>query len=213
MKLREHLKNIDINHSVNYFYNLFSNSYLQKEMKNNYSKENIRNMLTKMIEELINLPAKESNLSMIAVVKYMDFDDDKFYYDFDAFVKESGIDEHYGIEEIDWAEIIDIDVYDKSIEKYGLMNVINPILWSLSWHGFDYSTNNKNRENFFEDLREAEKEVKNGDCVTYTMEEVEQMMEEKYGIPKMTDEKREEIREKSQKCLAFNKKEIEEMEV
>lgn len=207
MKLRELLRHNDISHTVNYFCHLFSNYHTKEEMETKYTEENIRRIMTKMIDELVNLPSKESDLSLIAVVKYMDFNDDEFFYDYDDFVMKKGSNEFYGIEEIDWAEIIDVEVNDKSIEKYGITNVVNPILWSLSWNGYDYSTNTKNCKKFLEELDEAVQKAKDSDAVTYTVEEIGEKMAEEYDIREMEDE----IREKSQKCLQFNRKEIREI--
>lgn len=198
MTLREALKTVtDVTPISQYI--------MQCATTNDYQMEEINMIVRKLIAELLALPMNVSEEKKIIVYKAMDYDDHDFFYHFYSHVTYEDQDEPYDYSSMDWKKIIDVEIVEGSIQRYGLVNIIPPIIYELTWHGFDYATAESARKKFWKEMEEAIDEFNNQkECSYKTMEEVRKDL----GIPTMTKEKIEHHKKMSDKCVTFNQKEL-----
>ena len=106
---------------------------------------------------------------------------------------------------MDWNDIIDYPINEKSIQIYGVVSCLAPILYDLSWYGYEYKTSTENREKFFEKLLKSVEELESGKQETYELD-IDQLREE-LGLEKETEDEKK-LREKNfQKMCEKNDKE------
>lgn len=196
MILREYLKRIeDYENITQYFINTLSKSEKYKNISN--KKDELLINIGKMIKELIQLQSIEEIKPKLVVYKYMDFDNKGYFYDYDCSALYPNDNNLYGIEEIDWKVLIDSEIEEKSVSKYGLSSVISSILFRMTWHGYDYTTVKRNQEMFWEKLEDIDDEIE------------DEIFEEGILDNKvvLTKEEIKEIEKKNEICVEFNMKE------
>jgi len=177
-------------------------------------KKELKSILKSMVEELINLPSEDTDVNSIIVVKCKDYEENKFTFYYDTFCLCNESDSHYSYADRDWAKMINVEVYDKSINEYGIQNVIVAILYELSWHGYDYITAKKNQEDFWHKLEECNKEVEetleSGDLSELkTSEDSDEL--EGWKDFKINEKELAEIRKKEEVCHKYNNKEYKKL--
>ena len=131
----------------------------------------------KEIQELLKLERKneQKNGRSIAVVKRFDTHitetlDTVWETYHDTYIIDTNENAFYGIEDMDWADVIDYPINEKSIQIYGIIPCLTSILYYLSWHGYDYKTATENREKFFNELLETLKNIENGKEKTHELD-------------------------------------------
>lgn len=178
---------------------------MQYATTKDYQIEEINVIIKNLIYELLAFPLNPSIDKKIVVYKAMDYDDHDFFYHFYSHVIYDNQDEPYDYSCMDWKEIIDVEILEGSIQKYGLMNIIPPIIYELTWHGFDYATAENGRKKFWKEMEESMDTFNNQKEHSYkTMEEVRQDL----GIPAMPKEKIEYHQKMSKTCIAYNQQEL-----
>lgn len=171
-----------------------------------YQIEEINLIIKNLISELLALPMKPSGDKKIVVYKAMDYDDNGFFYLFNSHLSYYNQDEPYDYSSKDWKEVIDVEIAEGSIQKYGLTNIIPPIIYELTWHGFDYVTAENERKKFWKKMDDSMIEFNKQKEHSYkTMEEVRKDL----GIPAMSTKEMRMHKEMSDKCIVYNQKELE----
>lgn len=113
----------------------------------------------------------------IRVVKILEHDGDEETYSFDVFAIETNTEsnsEHYGIELMDWEDIVNSQVNSKSILRYGIISCVAAILYNLSFFGFDYTEATKRQKETLEELEREMESLENVTDVTqyHTMDDI-----------------------------------------
>ena len=166
----------------------------------------------KEVQELLKLKKKNKSEKgkSIAVVKRFDAHVMeqlntvwKTYYD--AYIVDVNEGTFYGIEDMDWNDIIDYPINEKSIQIYGTVSCLASILYCLSWYGYEYKTSNENREKFFEKLLKSVEELESGKQETYELD-IDQLREE-LGLEKETEDEKKLREENFQEMCEKNDKE------
>ena len=166
----------------------------------------------KEIQELLKLEKKgeSKNDRSIAVVKRFDTNITetldtiwKTYYD--TYIIDTNKGAFYGIEDMDWVDIIDYPINEKSIQMYGTIPCLASILYYLSWYGYDYKTATENREKFFNELLETLKNIENGKEKTHELDFDE--LREELGLEEETEDEKKLRKENFQKMCEKNDEE------
>ena len=164
------------------------------------------------VQELVKLKKKDKSEGgkSIAVVKrfYAHVTENltivwKTYYD--AYIVDVNEETFYGIEDMDWNDIIDYPINEKSIQIYGTVPCLASILYCLSWYGYEYKTSTENREKFFEMLLKSVEELESGKQETYELD-IDHLREE-IGLEKETEDEKKLREENFQKTCEKNDKE------
>ncbi len=166
----------------------------------------------KEIQELLKLERKneQKNGRSIAVVKRFDTNitetlDTIWETYHDTYIIDTNENAFYGIEDMDWADVIDYSINEKSIQIYGIIPCLTSILYYLSWHGYDYKTATENREKFFNELLETLKNIENGKEKTYELDFDE--LREELGLEEETEDEKKLRKENFQKMCEKNEEE------
>lgn len=202
MNLRELLKrSLNDKETMAEVISLFTqNLDLKKETKN------IASALARMIEELINLPINNESKPKIYVVKQYDYLNE-MDEDYDTFCIYEGDILHYGYYETDWKYLIDAEVFQKSIEKYGAGKVVYSILFELSWYGYEYEKVKKRQDEFIRHIEELETKAQTDDEKVYMNLE---SLKSELNV-EMTEEEEKAFDENLKECKRLNEKEIRDL--
>lgn len=208
LTLRELLKDADIHFVVDYMRDIIEDGIQEVEV----DVELIKHKLTTLLNELIALPSIPSNLSSIAVIKIADTDINnniKYYYDVVCIDRNH---KHYSLMGVDVREMLELDIYQPSIDIYDIQSVISAIIYEITWFGWTLEAIDKNRESFSRELEETSRKYdemsedeKNNNI--YTLEEFQKQLENKIGFVLTPDEELEDMKEKMKECNALNKDE------
>lgn len=164
------------------------------------------------VQELLKLKKKNKSEKerSIAVVKRFDAHVTeklntvwKTYYD--AYIVDVNESTFYGIEDMDWNDIIDYPINEKSIQMYGIVSCLASILYYLSWYGYEYKTSTENREKFLKKLLVSVKELESGKQETYELD-IDKFREE-LGLEKERENEKKLRKENFQKMCEKNDKE------
>ena len=166
----------------------------------------------KEIQELLKLErkTKTTNSRSIAVVKRFDAHttetlDTVWETYYDTYVIDISKGAFYGIEDMDWVDIIDYPINEKSIQMYGIIPCLASILYYLSWYGYDYKTARENQEKFFNELLETLKNIENGKEKTHELDFDE--LREELGLEEETEDEKKLRKENFQKMCEKNDEE------
>lgn len=182
---------------IDYMYsNIFSHFFEPVE------KEKINKNIQELIDSLLSLePNKESNKAptCIGAIKTMNYDaemdDDlhyittasvKYYEDFDVFAIYADDPERYSLMFTDWRNLINADILDKCINRYGLIPVLANVLYEISWEGYDYESAKERAENMIAELNASVEEIDEHPERLHDFDSIR----EKFGVPEMTDEEK-----------------------
>lgn len=153
MTFRELLKMHDNLKDKEYFVFVFS-QYLRKDKK----KKNMQlalKLVDGLFKELLGFEKASTSLT-IGVKRHLDdLEEDTIQYYYDVYVIEANDPVHYAMDLIDWKELIDAPIDDKSILKYGTERTLVEILWEITFDGYDYQTVCKNQKKFLESLKKC----------------------------------------------------------
>lgn len=182
---------------IDYMYsNIFSHFFEPVE------KEKINKNIQELIDSLLSLePNKESNKAptCIGTIKTMNYDaemdDDlhyittapvKYYETFDVFAIYADDPERYSLMFTDWRNLINADILDKCINRYGLIPVLANVLYEISWEGYDYESAKERAENMIAELNASVEEIDEHPERLHDFDSIR----EKFGVPEMTDEEK-----------------------
>lgn len=179
---------------IDYMYsNIFSHFFEPVE------KEKINKNIKKLINSLLSLEPNDSLLTSICAIKTMNYDaemdDDlhyiitapvKYYEDFDVFSIYADDPERYSLMFTDWRNLINADILDKCINRYGLIPVLANVLYEISWEGYDYESAKEKSENMIAELNASVEEI---DKHPERLHDFDSIREE-FGVPEMTDEEK-----------------------
>lgn len=179
---------------IDYMYsNIYSNFYEPVE------KEEINKNFKKLIDSLLLLEPNESLLASIGAIKTMNYDaemdDDlhyittapvKYYETFDVFSIYVDDPERYSLMFTDWRNLINADILDKCINRYGLIPVLANVLYEISWEGYDYESAKERAENMIAELNASVEEIDEHPERLHDFDSIR----EKFGVPEMTDEEK-----------------------
>ena len=179
---------------IDYIYsNIYSHFYEPAE------KEEINKNFKKLIDSLLLLEPNESLLTSIGAIKTMNYDaemdDDlhyittasvKYYEDFDVFAIYADDPERYSLMFTDWRNLINADILDKCINRYGLIPVLANVLYEISWEGYDYESAKERAENMIAELNASVEEIDEHPERLHDFDSIR----EKFGVPEMTDEEK-----------------------
>lgn len=152
---------------IDYMYsNIYSHFYEPVE------KEEINKNFKKLIDSLLLLKPNDSLLTSIGAIKTMNYDaemdDDlhyittapvKYYETFDVFAIYADDPERYSLMFTDWRNLINTDILDKCINRYGLIPVLANVLYEISWEGYDYESAKERAENMIAELNASVEEI------------------------------------------------------
>lgn len=179
---------------IDYMYsNIYSHFYEPIE------KEEININFKKLINSLLSLEPNESLLTSIGAIKTMNYDaemdDDlhyittapvKYYETFDVFSIYVDDPERYSLMFTDWRNLINADILDKCINRYGFIPVLANVLYEISWEGYDYESAKENSESMIADLNASVEEI---DEHPERLHDFDSIRDE-LGIPETTDEEK-----------------------
>ena len=179
---------------IDYIYsNIYSHFYEPAE------KEEINKNFKKLIDSMLLLEPNESLLTSIGAIKTMNYDaemdDDlhyittasvKYYEDFDVFAIYADDPERYSLMFTDWRNLINADILDKCINRYGLIPVLANVLYEISWEGYDYESAKERAENMIAELNASVEEIDDHPERLHDFDSIR----EKFGVPEMTDEEK-----------------------
>ena len=179
---------------IDYIYsNIYSHFYEPAE------KEEINKNFKKLIDSLLLLEPNESLLTSIGAIKTMNYDaemdDDlhyittasvKYYEDFDVFAIYADDPERYSLMFTDWRNLINADILDKCINRYGLIPVLANVLYEISWEGYDYESAKERAKNMIAELNASVEEIDEHPERLHDFDSIR----EKFGVPEMTDEEK-----------------------
>lgn len=156
MILRELLSKVNLNQ--------LSKEYLKiYDDYSKHKKKRVKKNLAVMTESLKEIIPVETDVQEISVCRYVDYYGDEPQFGYDVFCTLKNSDDHFAFEDIDWAKLIEANVNDKSIERYGKYPVIANILYTMSWHGYDYDTARKNQQKFLKELVDLKENTEKND--------------------------------------------------
>lgn len=179
---------------IDYMYsNIYSHFYEPVE------KEEINENFKKLIDSLLLLEPNESLLASIGAIKTMNYDaemdDDlhyittapiKYYETFDVFSIYVDDPERYSLMFTDWRNLINADILDKCINRYGLIPVLANVLYEISWEGYDYESAKEKSESIIAELNASVEEI---DGHPERLHDFDSIRDE-LGIPETTDEEK-----------------------
>lgn len=179
---------------IDYMYsNIYSHFYEPIE------KDEINKNFKKLINSLLSLEPNESLLTSIGAIKTMNYDaemdDDlhyittapvKYYETFDVFSIYVDDPERYSLMFTDWRNLINADILDKCINRYGFIPVLANVLYEISWEGYDYESAKENYESMIADLNASVEEI---DEHPERLHDFDSIRDE-LGIPETTDEEK-----------------------
>lgn len=179
---------------IDYMYsNIYSHFYEPIE------KDEINKNFKKLINSLLSLEPNESLLTSIGAIKTMNYDaemdDDlhyittapvKYYETFDVFSIYVDDPERYSLMFTDWRNLINADILDKCINRYGFIPVLANVLYEISWEGYDYESAKENSESMIADLNASVEEI---DEHPERLHDFDSIRDE-LGIPETTDEEK-----------------------
>lgn len=185
---------------IDYMYsNIYSHFYEPIE------KDEINKNFKKLINSLLSLEPNESLLTSIGAIKTMNYDaemdDDlhyittapvKYYETFDVFSIYVDDPERYSLMFTDWRNLINADILDKCINRYGFIPVLANVLYEISWEGYDYESAKENSESMIADLNASVEEI---DEHPERLHDFDSIRDE-LGIPETTDEEKAFLRKK-----------------
>ena len=201
MRLKKLLSECNNQIDADYISFIFG-EYMDSDKDKSIFKNKKRSKVIKeLIEELLTLEGRGNCNEIIYVIRYLDIDNDKYTYAVD--LRKEGDDQNYGIDFSDWKDIVDCEVSDTSIYKYGKDKVLANILFELTFFGMDYKTSIENLKKESEELKRRIDEIKKGEAKYYTLEEVRKDL----GLP----EEDEKTKKKRQRELRRNIKYNEEI--
>lgn len=177
---------------IDYMYsNIYSHFYEPIE------KDEINKNFKKLINSLLSLEPNESLLTSIGAIKTMNYDaemdDDlhyittapvKYYETFDVFSIYVDDPERYSLMFTDWRNLINADILDKCINRYGFIPVLANVLYEISWEGYDYESAKEKSESIIAELNASIEEV---DAHPERLHDFDSIRDE-LGIPETTDE-------------------------
>lgn len=172
--------------------------------------------LSSMINELIHLSVKpteaEDVKETIVVYRHLDVDEDNFYSSYSTYiVRSNDNDNHYGYADTGWEDVINVDILDASITRYGLPVCIATILDEMSWHGFDYQTIKENQKEFWEriqGIRDKIEENKEDNIDEDTFDDASLANDEDLTFSDITEEEKQRYKEQLNICLEWTKQEL-----
>lgn len=179
---------------IDYMYsNIYSHFYEPIE------KDEINKNFKKLINSLLSLEPNESLLTSIGAIKTMNYDaemdDDlhyittapvKYYETFDVFSIYVDDPERYSLMFTDWRNLINADILDKCINRYGFIPVLANVLYEISWEGYDYESAKEKSESMIADLNASVEEI---DEHPERLHDFDSIRDE-LGIPETTDEEK-----------------------
>lgn len=113
--------------------------------------------------------------------------------------------DHYAIEFMDWKQILNFSISNKSLKIYGKDACIAIILYSMTEYGFTYNDVRKNQRDMHEKITRSLEEIESGK--TYTLDDVR----EHFNLEEPTPEEQR-IREKERKeIIEFNQEKMNEV--
>ena len=218
MKIKDIIKNVNIDKAVDYFINsknLFELEFLNmtSEKKEEVTKK-LKNKLEQAKDNLLNTKGKtQKDIIVVLAKEWTDWKNDNemnldqiftFGYKLSE-IKDLNLErlndiedfyskvQKYGLEFMSWDELIGMEVLDKCIENLTFDVVSFELLYLLTSSGFSKEEYEENIKEFEESLLKSEKDIKEGK--TFSAEEVFNELFEKYGFErkeKTEEEKRKE---------------------
>lgn len=143
MTLRELLKLVNNQSDIEYivsFFVMHLNGSSSDHVLRQINDDKAYQRMSSMIDELLSLDTKANDKRLCTERSIDDFYDKGEECYFDSYIMEKDDDSHYSLDFIDWREVIDSEIDEHSLLKYGYLDVVTSILWELSFLGFDLKT-------------------------------------------------------------------------
>lgn len=140
MTLRELLKLVNNKEDIEYIISFFAmilddanNDHVLRHIKDDKAYKR----MSSMIDELLSLDVKGNDKILCTERIIDDFYGKGEEYYFESYMIQKNDDAHYSLDFIDWREVIDSKIDERSIFKHGYLDVASSILWELSFIGYD----------------------------------------------------------------------------
>lgn len=141
MTLRELMIIYNTQEKMEYIMFEFLKKFSRKDKIDSYNITKIQ----RLFQELLSFE-KNNRKEIIYVERYKDDIGDTIQYYYDVYFREETSKESYALDFMDWKEVIDFNIDEKSLWKYGEETVLIEILWEITFDGFDYETVKKRSE-------------------------------------------------------------------
>lgn len=107
-----------------------------------------------LFQELLAMETTPTNFTIRLERCLDDLETDFVEYMYDLYVIEGQDPNHYAMDLIDWKKLIDAQIDEASILKYGTERTLIEILWEITFDGFDYKTSSTNQKKLIETIKE-----------------------------------------------------------
>lgn len=205
--IKEYLNSVDEEELINQYMADFPPDVLEwmshKEMVIGDYYESRKHAIHKHIHRLKSLdPTKQtvgSRNIFFAYRNLSDFNDDiEFSLVDENELKEKGCEaEIYSCIMIDHREVVGFCVADNKLTQHYLYNLLAFVLHEATYFGFEQEY----REEAIRTLKKSEDQIKNHPETLHSMEEIDEMMKEKYGIDRNADKEASEEEELHQAAI------------
>lgn len=219
MTVRELLRNTNFEEIFNSlkedFYILYN--VLPEDMKK--SEMFARKYYEKAYNNFLALNGNDNSDDVIVVAKLIDdlteSEEERFFvYNYNKkelnnyINKKSNTLSSYDLKFLDWNKIFNIDVWEKSLEKYGSAIVSAAIIHEFTFFGCEYEKVKYEVNKETEFLKQQVKEIKNGTAELYSLENVQKGLEVEFDFEteELTDEEMEIKCANIERIMEINKK-------
>lgn len=116
--------------------------------------------IDEVIDALLENEVKMDRSQFLYVAKYMDFDiidekEIKYRDEYDVAVYEPFTQSDYSTLTFTFDELVNMNIWQKSIEMYGLKRVFLECLSEITWFGWNSAMHKKNQDKFLYELEES----------------------------------------------------------
>lgn len=132
-----------------------------KEHKEEYKCiEALMDNIDEVIDAMLENEIKMDRSQFLYVAKYKDFDiidekEIKYNYDYDVAVYEPFTKADYSTLTFTFDELVNMYIWQESIEEYGLQRVFLECLSEITWFGWNSAMHKKNQDKFLYELEES----------------------------------------------------------